>query len=472
MGIKEASISTTSAITGVFDKVLCETSKLTNRAIDKHVCIGVTGFSGSGKSTFVTSLIHQLKYSNEASLGAFTPARDNKIIETNILPIPGVKLFDYNGGIEALSCDPPKWPAPTSSLSGCIIEIKYKRDSFIKSVIGKEAKLRVEIRDYPGEWLLDIPLLGLDYQSWCVDITETFHEPKRKELMGSLFDDLKSITPFDVLTDTRINDLFESYQSFLIECKASGMTLIQPGHVLLPGESDSFEVFFPLMDMRNYSAKDLKKADKTSIYKVMLERYKAYLKNIVNPFFKDYFSSIDRQVVLVDSLKALSNGRSNFEDMMVAFSRIIDCYSYGENGFLRKLISPKIERMLFLSSKPDRILSGQHEELRHFTDSIIQRTCKQSIRNRIEIETEIACAVRCTKDMSTHLVGSSMDGAIAKIKHPDIPIKIPSEEEWPIFENWEPAELQPSLNTDLKNGARLECIRMDKVLKSLIGDKF
>jgi len=250
------------------------------------------------------------------------------------------------------------------------------------------------------------------------------------------------------------------------------MTLIQPGHVLLPGESDSFDVFFPLMNLRNYSAKDLKKADKASIYKVMLERYKAYLKNIVNPFFKDYFSSIDRQVILVDSLKALSHGRTNFEDMMVAFSRIVDCYSFGENGFFRKLISPNIERMLFLSSKPDRVLSGQHEELRHFTDSIIQRICKQSIRNRIEIETEIACAVRCTKDMSTHLVGSTIDGTIAKIKHPQIPIKIPSEEEWSAFEGWEPAELQPSLNTELKNGARLECMRMDKVLKSLIGDKF
>ena len=472
MDIKEKFISAGEGLADIFDVITSETSKLANKAVDKHVCIGVTGFSGSGKSTFITSLIHQLKYSNEAMLGGFSPARDNKIIEMNLLPILGLKLFDYEAGIDALSNDPPKWPEPTSSLSGCIIEIVYKRDSLVNSVIGERTTLRVEIRDYPGEWLLDIPLLGLDYQSWCVDITETFYLAERKHLMGSLFDDLKSISPFDVLTETQINDLSRRYKSFLVACKEEGMTLLQPGHVLLPGESDSFEPFFPLMNMHKYSDKELKKADNSSIYKVLLGRYKDYLKTVVDPFFRDYFKSVDRQVVLIDSLKALSNREANFEDMMVSFSRIIDCYSYGENGFLRRLISPNIERILFLSSKPDRVLSNQHEKLRRFTDSIITRICKQSIRNTIDIQTEIVCAVRCTKDMESHLVGSSLDGAVAEIRHPEIPEIIPTKDEWSSLGKWKLTELQPSLNTGLKDGARLECIRMDMALKNLIGDKF
>ncbi|MDF1690633.1 MAG: YcjX family protein [Cycloclasticus sp.] len=472
MDIKEKIIAAGEEVADLFDAITSQTTKLANKAVDKHVCIGVTGFSGSGKSTFITSLIHQLKFSNEAMLGGFSPARDDKIIEINLLPIPGLKLFDYDAGIDALSSDPPKWPEPTSSLSGCILEIVYKRDSFIKSVIGEQTTLRVEIRDYPGEWLLDLPLLGLDYPSWCIDITETFQLTERKELIGELLDDLKAISPFDVLTETQINDLYERYKAFLVACKEANMTLLQPGHVLLPAENDSFEAFFPLMNIRNYSAKELKNADKSSIYKVLLGRYKEYLKSVVNPFFIDYFKSVDRQVVLIDSLKALSNGANNFEDMMVAFSRIIDCYSYGENGFLRRLIAPNIERILFLSSKPDRVLSNQHENLRQFTDNIIQRICKQSIRNTIDIQTEIVCAVRCTKDMNTHLVGSSLDGEVAEILHPEIPEKIPTKEEWSNFENWKPIELQPALNTGLKHGSRLECIRMDMVLKNLIGDKF
>ncbi len=456
---------------GVVDTLASGTSKLVNKAVDKHICIGVTGFSGSGKSTFITSLIHQLKYSNEAKLGGFLPARDEKIIGTKLLSIPGLELFDYEVGINALASDPPKWPEPTSSLSGCIVEITYKRDSFIKSVIGEQTTLRIEIRDYPGEWLLDIPLLNQEYHSWCHDMDGTFHQSKRKELMGSLFGDLKEISPFDVLTEDDINGIYGRFKAFLISSKEAGLTLIQPGHVLLPGKDDSFEPFFPLMNMRNYSVKELKKADKDSIYKVMLKRYKDYVKNVVYPFYNDYFNSVDRQIIMVDTLKALSQGKDNFDDMMSSFSRIIDCYSYGENGFFRRLISPKIERILFLSSKPDRVLSNQHDNLRHFTNDVIKRVCTQSIRNTIQIETEIACAVRCTEDKNDYLTGMTAEG-LGKLTHPTVPDKIPKRDEWGAFEGWHPPELVPPLNTDLKHGSYLPCIRMDTVLKNLIGDKF
>lgn len=471
MDIKETITSISEGVSDAFDEVFSGTSKFVNKAVDKHICIGVTGFSGSGKSTFITSLIHQLKYSNEAKLGGFLPARDEKIIGTKLLPIPGIQLFDYEAGINALASDPPKWPEPTSSLSGCIVEITYKRDSFIKSVIGEQTILRIEIRDYPGEWLLDIPLLNQRYHSWCHDMEGTFHQSLRKVLMGSLFDDLKEISPFDVLTEDEINDIYDRFRAFLVSCKKEGLTLIQPGHVLLPGKDDSFEPFFPLMNMRNYSAKELKKADKGSVYKVMLKRYNDYLKNVVDPFYKDYFKSVERQIIMVDTLKALSQGKDNFDDMMASFSRLIDCYSYGENGFFRRLISPKIERILFLSSKPDRVLSSQHDNLRHFTNDVIKRVCTQSIRNTIQIETEIACAVRCTEDKSDYLTGMTDEG-LGRLTHPTVPDKIPKSDEWDAFEGWRPPELLPPLNTDLKHGSNLPCIRMDTVLKNLIGDKF
>lgn len=472
MDMKETIIDAAKSITDTCNSILDETVKLANKTADKHICIGVTGFSGSGKSTFITSLIHQLRYSNEASLGGFHPARDQKIIETNVLPIHGLELFDYEGGIKALASNPPKWPNPTSSLSGCVIEVVYKRDSFIKSVIGEETKLRVEIRDYPGEWLLDIPLIGQDYLSWCIDSAENFNQGERKKIMGDWLHSLESISPFTVLKESEINTLYEQYSVLLKQCKEQGMTLIQPGHVLLPGESDFFAPFFPLIGLRSYSAKALKKADSDSVFKVMEKRYNDYVKNTVKPFFNDYFNHVDRQVILIDTLKALSGGEDNFEDMMTSFSRIIDCYKFGENGVFKRTFSPDVERILFLSSKPDRVLMNQHENLRQLTESIIQRVCKQSVRNTIKIETEIACAVRCTEDKNTHLTGVSLDGQKGNISHPDIPEHIPVDDEWDKFNDWKPFDLQPPLNEGLKHGARLPCIRMDTVLKDLIGDKF
>jgi len=460
---------------GVSDSVSSianETTILANRVVDNHICIGVTGFSGSGKSTFITSLIHQLRYSNEATLGGFLPARDQKIVNVELLPLNGLELFDYQHGIESLASSPPKWPRPTSTLSGCIVEITYKRDSLFSGIIGKTTKLKIEIRDYPGEWLLDIPLLEQDYLSWCRESADILNQPQRKALMGSLFSDLQSISPFDKLSDHDLDNLCQRYSDFLKVSKLHGLTLIQPGHMLLPSSSDSFDQFFPLLGLQHYDKKALEDADHESVYKVMKSRYITYLNDIVKPFHHDFFKSIDRQVILIDSLKALSGGKDNFEDMMIAFSRIIDSYRVGSSNFVSKLFSPKVERIIFLSSKPDRVLMNQHENLRYLTNNIINRVCRQSIRNTIQIETEIACSVRCTEDNNSYMTAVLSNGQKGQLAHPEIPEKIPTDEQWAQFENWKPHELQPPIISNLQHGGRLPSIRMDKVLKDLIGDKF
>ena len=301
------------------------TNRLTSKIVYDYISIGVTGFSGSGKSTFITSLIHQLKYSNEALLGGFLPARDENIIGVKLLPIYGLELFDYQHGIDALSSNPPQWPAPTTESSGCIVEITYKRKvPFYKPFFSEITKLKVEIRDYPGEWLLDIPLLDQTYLEWCVEVEKLYQQPQQKQLIGSLQSELLSISPYEILTDNEIKKLFDRFRQFLQACKQDGITLIQPGHVLLPGSSDSFAPFFPLLGLNDYNKKKLAKADKDCIYKVMQQRFNNYVNDTVEPFYNSFFTNVDRQVVLIDSLKALSSGKDNFEDMMVAFRRILD----------------------------------------------------------------------------------------------------------------------------------------------------
>lgn len=449
------------------------TSRLASKMTSDYVSIGVTGFSGSGKSTFITSLIHQLKYSNEALLGGFLPARDENIVDVKLLPIYGLKLFDYPSGIEALSSHPPQWPASTTESSGCIVEITYKRKvPFYKPFFSETTKLNVEIRDYPGEWLLDIPLLDQNYLEWCLEVEKLYQQPQQKQIMGSLRSELLSISPYAVLTENEIEGLFERFQLYLQACKQHGITLIQPGHVLLPGESDSFAPFFPLLAIKNFNKKRLAKADKNCIYKVMQRRFNDYVSGTVKPFYNHFFTNVDRQVVLIDSLKALSSGKDNFEDMLVAFRQILDSYKIGSGNFINQLVSPKVERIMFLSSKPDRVLMNQHENLRHFTNSIIKRICSQGTRNRIRIDNEVVSAVRCTTDNHDHLLVTLSDGKKGKLKHPEMPEKMPSEEQWGHFENWLPPELQPPHVPGLKYGARLPCIRMDTVLNYLIGDKF
>ena len=452
---------------------ITNTNKLIDRALDKHICIGIPGFSGSGKSTFLTSLIHHLRYSNESQLYGFIPARDNKILDVQINPLPGCELFDYEKGIEALASNPPQWPKPTSTLSGCIIEISYKRKESISSkLFGDTSVFRIEIRDYPGEWLLDLPLLKQDYWSWCQDQIELSQQTVRSNLMGDLLQRLQTINPFTILTDIEITELSEQFTHYLKQCKQQGLTLIQPGRFLLADTSQTVLPFFPLLSLRQYNQKSLGDADDNTLYKVMRKHYQYYVDEIVLPFRDEFFNKIDRQVVLIDVLKALSGGKDNFDDMMVALSRMMDSYHYGINSFINKLSSPDIERIVFLASKPDRVLSNQHENLRSLVSNIITRVCPQSVRNVIPIDTEVACSVRCTADNALFLTGVSLDGKLGKLEHPLIPDKIPTDEQWKGFTEWQPTELQAPLISGLRQGARLPSIRMDTVLKDLIGDKF
>ncbi|HAD30466.1 MAG TPA: ATPase [Methylophaga sp.] len=448
-----------------------QASKWVARSLDKHLSIGITGFSGSGKSTFITSLIHQLKYSSNANLGGFLPARDERLLNVELQPLDDLPLFDYQQGIQALADDPPAWPPSTTHISGCRLIIEFKKKSMLPTFTGETRRFTLELRDYPGEWLLDIAMLQQDYRQWSMDTAALCSKGIRHQLaeeMQKEFNDLDPLAPID---EQQIEALFVRYRSFLMTCKTAGLTFIQPGRALLPDSSD-FPVFIPLFNLQSLSPQELDNADDDSLYKVMQQRYKTYLKNFVQPFYKTFFRGIDRQVVLIDVLKALSGGKEKFDDMVIAFSRIIDCYRVGHNAFLNRLFSPQVEKILFLASKPDRILMNQHESLRRLCDDIISHICPQSVRNRIQIETEIAAAVRTTHDHNDHLTARLLDGQYGELRHPAIPDKLPDTDQWHQLSRWNPPVLRAPLNPDLIMGGRLAHIRMDKVLRDLIGDKF
>lgn len=454
------------------DSIIDDAGKAVGRALDKHICIGVTGFSGSGKSTFITSLIHQLRYSNEAGLASFLPAREQRILEVNILPSFGYDVFDYHAGIESLSSKPPQWPQPTQSLSSTIVQIVYKRDSMMNRFLGETTTFNIEIRDYPGEWLLDLPLIGQSYINWCFDQADLAKQPVRKQLFGDVLQKLQTINPFDVVAETQIEQIEQQFRDYLKQCKEEGLTLIQPGRLLLEDKHNVFPSFFPLLGLHHYDKEALLNADDRSIFKVMAQRYQNYVDEIVKPFNKDFFDDIDRQVVLVDALKVISGGKDNFDDMMMAQSRVMDCYKYGAMTTLQKLFTTKIERILFIASKPDRVLASQHENLRSLVNDIIVRTCSQKLRNSIHIDTESACSIRCTQEVNDLLRVTNAQGQRGVVDPIMIPDHIPTNAEWAELKHWIPEALQPPEIEGLAHGARLPSIRMDKVLTFLLGDKF
>ncbi len=74
-------------------------------------------------------------------------------------PDDAVPRFNYEGHVRTL-IDERRWPNSTVDISELRLVIDYQRHN------GADRTLTLDIVDYPGEWLLDLPLLNKTYDQW------------------------------------------------------------------------------------------------------------------------------------------------------------------------------------------------------------------------------------------------------------------------------------------------------------------
>ncbi|MBE9561321.1 MAG: YcjX family protein, partial [Proteobacteria bacterium] len=156
-----------------------------NRSLDRQVKLAVTGLSRSGKTVFITSLVHQLLHGLEGvHLPFFQMVNSGRLRGAKIMPQPDIHIpsFRYDRAIEQLCGDPPTWPQRTHGISEIRLAIRYLSDNMMKKHIAPINTLYVDIVDYPGEWLLDLPLLELTYEQWSEQIARLCETEPRLSL--------------------------------------------------------------------------------------------------------------------------------------------------------------------------------------------------------------------------------------------------------------------------------------------------
>src|SRR5262249_16649577 len=125
----------------------------------------------------------------------------------------------------ALAADPPHWPPGTTDLRRVQLLLRFSpagllgRDNPIGRALGGTADLAVEIIDYPGEWLLDLPLLRQNYSDWSRATFELARRGSRARLSGDWLDFLArhpADDPADPETAMRAHRL---YRAFLAACR-------------------------------------------------------------------------------------------------------------------------------------------------------------------------------------------------------------------------------------------------------------
>ena len=469
-------------VTGSINSGVASLNKQSKILNGRRLRVGITGLSQSGKSTFISSLINQLINHEKASLPGFAPALSGRLLGVTVSPLEdsGLKLFPYEHAYQCLAQNPPQWPPSTEDLSGCLLELRLKQStSKLNPFSNDQYSFFVEIRDYPGEWLLDLPLRDMDYSRWCAQCNAQYAQEPRKGLLGDWLNVLQDLDPLDTVDESSLEAIAGRFKQFLKDCKYKDRSLsqIQPGRFLIPGDVKDADIlcFVPLLKCSSYTEGQLSAADENSYFKVCEKRYKRYINELVDPFYNNFIKKVDRQLVLVDVVNTLYAGPEYVDDMRQALTNITDSFSFGQQNRLAQMVSSKIDKVIFAATKIDQVVSDDHESVRNLLAILVRQAYKNAQHQGVEPLCEAAAGVRSSEELSKGkdkgVSGNGLDGKPIGYIHPTIPRRLPEGDQWDQFLSWQSPPLNPPHGLSHKNHDVLPHIRIDTILNSLIGDK-
>ncbi len=457
------------------------------------VRLGVTGLSRAGKTVFITALIHGLRRGGRFPI--FESLSTGRIARARLEPQPddAVPRFAYEDHVRTL-IDERRWPNSTVDISELRLVIDYQRKN------GADRTLTLDIVDYPGEWLLDLPLLNKSYQQWSAESLALSRVEPRAHLALEWHAHLTTLDPQaheDEQATLAASRLFTDY---LRACRDErfAMSLLPPGRFLMPGNlAGSPALIFAPLDLPEDGT-----AAAGSLWAMMSRRYEAYKDIVVRPFFRDHFSRLDRQIVLVDALAAFNAGPEALRDLEAALAGILDCFRVGRGTFFSALFRPRIDRILFAATKADHLHHTSHDRL----EGVLRRTVGKAAATAevagAEIDVVALAAVRSTREAQVQrgreklpsilgtpargevANGETFDGETEVATFPgDLPMNADSLfSDDGAFRGLSSASADksdfrflrfrpPLLMKDEVDGPALPHIRLDRALQFLIGDK-
>jgi predicted YcjX-like family ATPase len=353
------------------------------------VRLGVTGLSGAGKTVFITALVHDLMHG--ARLPVFEPLASGRIARARLEPQPddAVPRFEYERHVDALVGD-RAWPESTRRISELRLVVEYQ------STTGAERTLTLDIVDYPGEWLLDLPLLTLSYREWSVQALKLSYEEPRRRLAGRWHAHLATLDPQGGEDEQAALGAAKLFTDYLRACRDAryALSLLPPGRFLMPGERAGAPAFTFAPLARGSEAAPAK----VTLHGMMERRFEAYKRLVVRPFYHEHFARLDRQIVLVDALAALNAGPAAVKDLEATLTAILACFRPGRWSFASALIRPRIDRILFAATKADHLHHTSHDRLQRILAEMTQQAIERAKFSGALIDVVALAAVRATRE--------------------------------------------------------------------------
>lgn len=382
----------------------------------RTVRIGLTGLARSGKTALLTSIAANLRavaagYDALPALSARLGGRSLRVA-----PAPagaaGIPRFEAEEHLKALADDPPHWPMRTDAVSLLALDIDVSRARF--GIGLPPLRLRLEILDYPGEWLLDLPLLSHRFRDWSERVLRRLEAPKlaptARDFLGFVHALPAGAAADEVLAATG----HRLYRDLLLRLRdAFGLSLLQPGRFLMPppGPEPPWMQFFPHPGSGGFAA-------------LLAGRYNAYVQAVRRDLAAPGFRDIDRVIVLADLLAALHAGQAAFDDTAAALGETAAALSWRRDwqqtlmALARLRYPPRtIRRVAYVASKADHVAERQRGNL----GALMRNLTAPPPQARAVAPLAIAvAAVRATEDFVWTLEGhpvSAVRGRVAGEAH-------------------------------------------------------
>ncbi len=370
--------------------------------------------------------------------------------------------FDVAGHMQALAHDPPTWPARTDAASLLAINLSIPRSGFANAL--PPFSLRLEFLDYPGEWLLDLPLLRLDFLTWSEQVLRRLeNRPEAAEFLA-----FTTALPAASAADEKLAETgHRLYRDLLGRLRDAGLALLQPGRFLMPapGAAPAWIGFFPMRG-------------RGPLHDLLSRRFEAYKEAVQRDLSDPLFGQLDRMVVLVDLLSALHAGAAPFADLSTAL-RDASASLRWERDWLEAAMAigrlqwppPVLSRVAFAATKADHIADRQRGNLA----ALLRQVAAPAVDVRAAYFA--LSAVRCTKDsvmtLGDHAVSAVRgrrvgDGKLLESYPGEVPDRTPDAEFWahPFLRV---PDFEPYRLTDQGRGG-IEAVNLDKLLLFLLED--
>src|SRR4029077_256066 len=170
-------------------------------------------------------------------LPVLAASAEGRIVRVRLAPQPdaAVPRFAYEEHLKSVSGPDRHWPESTRRVAQLRLTIEFESAAGWGS---RRSSLPVDIVDYPGEWLVRLPLLDKTYAEWSRETLAASQTPARAPLAEQWRAAMVGLAPAASADEDAARRIAEVFTAYLKRARDDiyALSTLPPGRFLMPGD--------------------------------------------------------------------------------------------------------------------------------------------------------------------------------------------------------------------------------------------